>query len=179
MICELSLNLGGSKDHEWCEHMSGKDYRTILAKQGAEQEDVHRITLESLQLPVIQGNRQNTNSITNVSKYVSEKLANNPKGGDESTDDENDGSDIQAFNIMDLGDDSDSIVELLESRLLSCTGSARSRFDRLKEEDRVKQVFLFFYFFSVSCFWSRSICRVLICFFTGSTSIPRNMFDCI
>lgn len=44
---------------------------------------------------------------------VSEKLANEPKGGDEGTDDENDGSDINAFDVIDLGNESYSDVELL------------------------------------------------------------------
>lgn len=60
-----------------------------------------------------QGNEQTPNSITNVSKDVSEKLIKNPQNGDGSMDDEIDGRDIEAFDFIDLGSASDSDVELL------------------------------------------------------------------
>lgn len=69
--------------------------------------------LESLQLHVGKGNKQTLNSITNTSKDVSEELANNPKGGDESTNNVNDGNYIEAFDVIDLGDNSDSNVTVL------------------------------------------------------------------
>lgn len=109
-IYGLTLDLHGSEGHKGCDHTFGKDYRTILMDQRVEWEDLHSINLDSLQLPVVQGNRQTTNSITNGSRQFSEKLAKNPKGVDKSTDDENDRSNIKAFNVLDLGDEFNSNI---------------------------------------------------------------------
>lgn len=100
----------------WCEHTFGEEYPTIRTEQRAWWEDVYGITLNSLQLSIVQGNGKIPNSITNASKDVSKKLAKNPKGGNESTDDGNDGNDgndIEVFDVLHLGDDSDSEVDLL------------------------------------------------------------------
>lgn len=45
-------------------------------------------------------------------KDFSEKLVKNPEGGCESTDDENDGNDIETLDAIDLGDDSGPDVGL-------------------------------------------------------------------
>lgn len=70
------------------------------------------------------------------------RRAKNPKGGGKGTDDEGDGGDIEAFDVIHFGNDSDSEVDLLQSRLLPCLRLARSRCSTLKEQDGVKLLLL-------------------------------------
>ena len=49
-VCGLTLNLDGSKDHAWCLHTLGRNYRELLADQRQVWENAHGLELPPLQL---------------------------------------------------------------------------------------------------------------------------------
>ena len=98
-ICGLNLNLDGSKDHEWCEHNFGKDYRQLLTYQREAREKVHDEELHPLQLPPVPIDGRASNSISEAAKKIQEVALKNPRGGYETTDDQD--IDIEESDIVD------------------------------------------------------------------------------